>query len=458
MKPKTKNEIWALREQAQLPELPQRTLDWAKRTLMRHDGYTWFAGAYSKKRRVVWCQNCGRAEYLPVDEKINESAYTCRECESVLVLVNIGPVHPKVQTCSHEFVVARVHKGWQVFEGVELERTVRLGERPEYALARRYAIWINSKGKEVITTTAYSRSYYSFWWRPEAGWTIGRHNGTASGYCVYEDTFDLSGMKTAPGGRYLPELRRRGWRPGMKEISSLSIENVCSTLLRSSVAETLLKAGQYALFEALVSEGKGNRVEKFWPSVKIALRHGMKKYETIGDIGLWLDYLQGLEQEHRDMRSPKWLLPEDLNRAHQAQIARTRAAYDRKRRLAQLEEDRRFDEELKKRIGIVAGFVLTDGDIEISPLKTVNDFYCEGSALHHCVFTMSYYKRKDSLILGAKVNGERTETIEVSLKDFSVSQCRGKNNMDSPYHKRIMSLMSSNLGRLRDVYRRAGAT
>lgn len=114
--------------------------------------------------------------------------------------------------------------------------------------------------------------------------------------------------------------------------------------------------------------------------------------------------------------------------------------------------------ELKKRIGIVAGFVLTDGDIEISPLKTVNDFYCEGSALHHCVFTMGYYKRKDSLILGAKVNGERTETIEVSLKDFSVSQCRGKNNMDSPYHKRIMSLMSSNLGRLRDVYRRAGAT
>lgn len=37
MKPKTKNEIWALREQARLPELPQRTLDWAKRTLMRHE-------------------------------------------------------------------------------------------------------------------------------------------------------------------------------------------------------------------------------------------------------------------------------------------------------------------------------------------------------------------------------------------------------------------------------------
>lgn len=108
----------------------------------------------------------------------------------------------------------------------------------------------------------------------------------------------------------------------------------------------------------------------------------------------------------------------------------------------------------RKRIGIVAGFVLTDGDIEISPLKTVNDFYCEGSALHHCVFAMGYYKRKDCLILGAKVNGERTETIEVSLKDFSVSQCRGKNNMDSPYHKRIMSLMSSNLGSLKDMYRK----
>lgn len=86
--------------------------------------------------------------------------------------------------------------------------------------------------------------------------------------------------------------------------------------------------------------------------------------------------------------------------------------------------------------------------------KTVNDFYCEGNALHHCVFAMGYYKRKECLILGAKVNGERTETIEVSLKDFSVVQCRGKNNMDSPYHKRIMSLMSSNLGSLKDRYRK----
>lgn len=454
MKPKTKNEIWALREQGRLPELPQRTLNWAKRTLMRHDGYTWSAGAYSKKRRVVWCQNCGRVEYLPVDEKINESAYTCKECGSVLALVNAGPSHPKEEMCSNGFVVARVHKGWQVFEGVELERTVRIGERPEYALTRRYAIWINSKGKEVITTTTYSRNYNCFMWKPEDGWTIGRHNKSASGYYVYEDTFDLSRMKIAPGGRYLPELRRRGWRPGIKEISSLSIEDVCRTLLKSSVAETLLKAGQYALFKALVSEGKGNRVEKYWPSVKIALRHGMK-YKTIGDIVLWLDYLTGLEREHRDMRSPKWLLPEDLNRAHQAQIERMRAVTERKRKLALLEEDRRFDEELSKRICIVAGFVLTDGDLEISPLKTVNDFYCEGNTLHHCVFDMGYYKRKDCLILGAKVNGERTETIEVNLNDFSVVQCRGKNNLDSQYHKRIMSLMSSNLSKLKDMYRRA---
>lgn len=453
MKPKTKNEIWALREQARLPELPQRTLDWAKRTLMRHDGYTWLAGAYSKKRRVVWCQNCGRVEYLPVDKEINESAYTCRECGSVLVLMNAGGEHPKERTCCRGFIVARVHKGWQVFEGVLLERTVRIRERPEYALERRYAIWINSKGKEVITTTAYSRSYNYFRWKPEDGWTIGRHNGIASEYYVYEDLFDLSGMKTAPGGIYLPELRRRGWRPGMKGISSLSIEDVCRTLLRSSVAETLLKAGQYALFKALVLEGKGNRVEKFWPSVKIALRHGMK-YRTNDDICLWLDYLSGLEEEHRDMRSPKWLLPDDLNRAHRAQIERKHAAYERERRLAQLKEGQKFDEELRKRIGIVAGFVLIDGDLEISPLKTVNDFYIEGQTLNHCVFSMGYYKRKGSLILGAKVKGERTETIEVDLREFSVAQCRGKNNMDSPYHKRIMSLMSCNLGRLKDMYRR----
>ncbi len=454
MRAKTRDEKWVLAEQQRLPELPARTLEWARANLMREDGFTWFTGAYSKKRRVVWCQNCGHVEHLPADAEVDYGAYVCTECGSTLKLYDGGRTHPKSKTCTHEFIVARTHRGWQVFEGVDLDRTVRIGERPEYRLVRRYAIWINGRGKEVITACSYSRGCCGFKWLPENGWMIARHNGIVSGYFVYDDMFDISGMRFAPGGRYLPELRRRGWRPGIKEIDALSAEAVCSALLRSSVAETLMKTGRWALLSWLVSEGKGNRVERYWASVKIALRHGMR-YGTKEEVGLWLDYLTGLYDEGRDMRSPKWLLPEDLRMAHSAQVRRAAAVREANARRRQIEEDREFDAELAKRTARAAGVAIADGNIEIVPLRTIKDFYDEGNALHHCVFSMGYYKHKDCLILGARVNGQRTETIEVSLKNFSVVQCRGSHNMDSPFHERIMRLMESSLGRIRAAYRRA---
>lgn len=157
-----------------------------------------------------------------------------------------------------------------------------------------------------------------------------------------------------------------------------------------------------------------------------------------------------VEEFHKDLRKKAWQKVSDSKIPDLVKLGMVTA-----NALEILIEhiDRDIRAEIRS-MGLKCSQTNADGDIEISPLKTVNDFYCEGKALHHCVFAMEYYKRKDSLILGAKVNGERTETIEVNLKSFSVSQCRGKNNMDSPYHKRIMSLMSCNLGRLKDMYRR----
>ena len=152
------------------------------------------------------------------------------------------------------------------------------------------------------------------------------------------------------------------------------------------------------------------------------------------------------------MRSPKWLLPEDLHLVHAAQVRRANAIRDAEKLKRQLENDREFEAELEKRTAMAAGVAIVDGDISISPLLCIKDFYEEGKALHHCVFSMGYYKRKDCLILGARVGGKRTETIEVSLKDFSISQCRGADNMDSPFHDKIYKLMQNNLDKLKLAY------
>ena len=81
------------------------------------------------------------------------------------------------------------------------------------------------------------------------------------------------------------------------------------------------------------------------------------------------------------------------------------------------------------------GIRITDGELSIQVLQSVLEFIDEGDSMHHCVYENEYYKKKDSLILSAKVNGERMETVEVSLKTFKVIQSRAACNKTSAYHK-----------------------
>ena len=74
--------------------------------------------------------------------------------------------------------------------------------------------------------------------------------------------------------------------------------------------------------------------------------------------------------------------------------------------------------------------------------------------MRHCVFANGYYdvsKKPNSLILSAKVNGERQETLEVDLLRLQVVQCRGKDNQPTEYHERIMELMKRDMHLIQQV-------
>ena len=78
-------------------------------------------------------------------------------------------------------------------------------------------------------------------------------------------------------------------------------------------------------------------------------------------------------------------------------------------------------------------------------LESVQEYLEEGKALHHCVFTNEYYLKEQSLILSARIDGKRIETIEVSLETMKVIQCRGLQNKSSEYHDRIIDLVNRNI-------------
>jgi hypothetical protein len=92
---------------------------------------------------------------------------------------------------------------------------------------------------------------------------------------------------------------------------------------------------------------------------------------------------------------------------------------------------------------------LSDGKIIVVPLKNIEEFKQEGDIMHHCVFTNEYFKKKDSLILSARIGKKHIETVEVNLKTLQVVQSRGVCNKNTEYHNRIIGLVKQNIGLIR---------
>jgi hypothetical protein len=74
-------------------------------------------------------------------------------------------------------------------------------------------------------------------------------------------------------------------------------------------------------------------------------------------------------------------------------------------------------------------------------MESVEEIMQEGDSLRHCVFASGYHLKADSLILSATLDGQRLETVEVSLSKRDVVQSRGVCNKNTEYHDRIIELV-----------------
>ena len=112
------------------------------------------------------------------------------------------------------------------------------------------------------------------------------------------------------------------------------------------------------------------------------------------------------------------------------------------------------DEYIRKKAAFL-NLVLTDGLIIVKVLQSVDEFYEEGKAMHHCVYTNEYYNQDNTLILSARIDGKRIETVELSLDTFKVVQSRGVCNSNTEYHDRIINLVESNAELIRQRMNKA---
>jgi len=201
-------------------------------------------------------------------------------------------------------------------------------------------------------------------------------------------------------------------------------------------------------------------------AVKVARRHHYNYRVTE-----WKDLVDNLIYLGMDYRNPHFVCPADLLAMHDDVLRRTIAKRKRlsekqmaeaqiraeRARLARIQQDTEAREAYPKMRNRFFGVIIEGKGIEIKCLQSVEEFMEEGKEMHHCVFGNAYYdtkKHPNSLILSAKKDGQRVETIEVDLRDYHIVQSRGKYNQNTPYHDTIVQLMQDNMDAIRKADKR----
>ena len=210
--------------------------------------------------------------------------------------------------------------------------------------------------------------------------------------------------------------------------------------------ETIMKLGRMKHLEYfLIHPGK---LEKYWKTYRITIR---RKYE-VGDIAKWIELVDALRYCGKDDTNACYVCPEDFTRTYNHWLKKMNALKAEKRLQQEKERAHLMEVMYRERKSKYFDLVITDGEIVITVLDSVRAFIEEGEFMHHCVFVNKYHEKEDSLVLSARINGERIETVEILLSSMKVNQCYAVCNGKSEYHDRILNLVNSNIGMIESRY------
>ena len=244
----------------------------------------------------------------------------------------------------------------------------------------------------------------------------------------------------------IPELKRAGLHANNWMVKNLMPFWLTHSILTNNRVETLFKLNQKWLTWKFYHYDTYMLTDNMWQSIRVALRHGYH-WDKKDEINDWCDMVRDLEYLGLDTRSPHYICPAYLGEAHQHWIEKA----NKKRTIERLEEEKKrvlaYEPTFYQNRVQFLGMVFKDKKIEIQIIPTAMGIKEEGIAMHHCVG--GYYNRPNSLILSAKIDGKRIETIEVNLNDYTLVQSRGLQNKSTKYHKRIVKLMEDNMDEIR---------
>ena len=413
MKPRNKFEQAVLAQSKHLRPITKAQRQWAFRECIDHF-------AYCLPKGNTTCMDCGHSWQM-----IEPTEHcTCPQCGAGLEVITTRARKLKQR---QYFTVLTTSGGYQVLRMYLLIVGMEKGYQASSSVMEIGQYWWDERGRQSIVAVQRTMGHYIDSFAYYSPMAIRRDN---------EAYRFVARCPLCPKVKLSNTLKRNGFEGKCYDIAPTSL---IPALLTDSRAETLMKAGRTEHLRYFLSRAR--TIDEYWPAYKITLRRGY----DITDIALWCDYVDMLRRLGKDTHNAHYVCPEDLQQAHDEVHRKLRARQEReqeehKRQKAQ-EDEARF----QKLKAPFFGITFTDGTIQIRVLESVQEYIEEGQALHHCVFTNEYHLKEKSLILSARIEGKRIETIEVSLETMQVIQCRGLQNKSTEYHERIIELVHQNI-------------
>lgn len=413
MKPKTRFQYDVVAANEKLLQLPEAPIEWAFQKTIDHLAYRTASGKTT-------CMDCGHQWTTEHSQKY----VRCPQCNAGL---KINDTRLRTMTDKSYFSIVTTQDGLQVQRIFLLEVKTTKGSSAQRSVMEIARYWTNEQGKTAVTALKRTIGFYRDTFVRDGNLEL-RYDNEVYAY--------LSDSYVYPNYEVLPILKRNGLKGSL---AGMPFQALVQGLLKDSRIETLLKTGRRRELSYFLSHQR--ELDFCWASLRIALRKNYK----ITDISLWVDYIKLLDECGRDLKNAFYVCPMDLRSSHDrflkmAERIREREEKERQRQIA-IQNEARF-KELKEKF---FGLSFTDGNIIVSVLESIQDYYNEGEAMHHCVGQSEYFLKPNSLVFSARIDGKRIETVELSLKTFQVIQSRGLCNKNTKHHQHIINLVHKNV-------------
>ena len=414
MKPRNKKQQHIVELSGRLRPLTTPQMQWALNSTINHYGYRLKSG-------MCTCMKCGH-EWL----ETRNGTHLCPECGTI---IEIKDTKERVIRDKSYFNVITTMEDYQVVRMFLMIVEMRKGMKAKPAYLEIGSYWIDPAGNTTVVGLQRTLGHYVDSFAFGSPLEIRRDNA-AFQYISDEWVY--------PRIKVIDVIKRNGFKGSCHHINPVTL---FQELLTNPKAETLMKANEIELLRYLCARPTNKAdIDNYWNTMKIAMRNGYK----VRDSQMWMDYIKMLECCGKDILSPKYICPANLKEAHDEYVEkvnrqRRKERMDKERQ--QAIKDRTEFEELKSRY---FGLSMTDGEIEIHSIDSIDAYYEIGERNHICCGTAKYFLKEKTLTLTAYIGDKQIATIEISLDDYQIIQCRAFANKVCKYTEQIAGIINAN--------------